>query len=126
MYPKNLKDIQDAGVRARIGVERQIVRSLVKELLSHSHNGTFEFELAVMDGEEQHPRTTNADKVYAAIMETDEDYLFVYKMGETDDGETFGWVRLTYGNDGWDVMSDWTTNLDSYIPDTLALVEKLS
>ena len=104
------------AVRHRIQLERKIVRSLVAELLSHG------FELAVFDGEEEHKQTTDSGKLLDQLMETDEDYLYVYPAGAA---AMMGHVRLVYGNDGWDVMSDWTTNLDQYIPLTLALVEAM-
>lgn len=57
-----------------------------------------------------------------ALLNTDEDILIVY--GATS--EHIGAIRLTYGNDGWDVMSDWNINLDPFMRKTLALVDKLS
>ena len=66
MYPKSLKEIENVAVRSRVGIERRIVRSLVKELLSHNHAGANQFELAVDDGEERHPRTADAAKLFMA------------------------------------------------------------
>lgn len=115
MYPKNLKDIENDDVRARIAVERRIVRSLVDEFSAQG------FTFKVDDGGEEHIPADTVAEAMDALLNTDEDQLGIVK-----DGEVIGWIVLTYGNDGWDVMSDWHTNLDQYMPKTLALVEKLS
>ena len=44
----------------------------------------------------------------AAMFSTDEDYLYVHKGKEKA-----GWVRFIYGESGWDVICDYTTNLES-------------
>lgn len=114
MYPTNIFDIKDMAIRSRIAIERRIVRSLVTEFLSQG------FSLSVFDGEERSKITMDAQEVYDAIMNTDEDILLVYR-----ESEHVGSVKLVYGNDGWDVMNDWHTVLDPYMPLTLALVESL-
>jgi len=72
----------------------------------------------VNDGEEitvHHSRDINAIK--AALFTTDDDYLFAYQDADQDDplnveqgsknDRPDAWVRLIYGNDGWDVISDY-------------------
>lgn len=105
MYPAKLSDV-DQGVRARVAVERRIVKRMVADLLAAG------FELSVMDGEVEHKRTNDPAKLHKDLMETDEDYLFVYKVGEK---QRFGHVYFVYGNDGWDVISDHTVNLEQWI-----------
>lgn len=103
------------AVKARIGIERKIVKLTVKTLLESG------FELAVHDGEEWHNRTTDAKKLHDALMETDEDRLFVYRPdGPKGSRDWFGWVFFVYGNDGPDVINDYTVNLE----DVLAPVNK--
>jgi hypothetical protein len=34
---------------------------------------------------------------------------------DKDDRDAHGWVRFVYGNDGWDVVSDYTTNLEPHM-----------
>jgi hypothetical protein len=46
------------------------------------------------------------------LMSTDEDYLMVYEPGKK---ERLGWIHLVYGNDGYDVVSDYTTNLEALV-----------
>jgi hypothetical protein len=42
-----------------------------------------------------------------------------------DTRRSFGWVRFIYGNDGWDVINDYTTNLEPVIAGVNALAEKM-
>jgi hypothetical protein len=59
-------------------------------------------------------------------METDDDRLFVYKVdGPKGRRDWFGWVFFVYGNDGYDVISDYTTNLESSLTATNKLAESL-
>ncbi len=110
------------AVRARHNIEVRIVKSLVKELLADG------FWLAVDDGGEELAQkpTDNKKKILDALINTDEDYLMVHEAGVK--GERIGWVRLVYGNDGWDVICDYTCNLEDekHITETLALVYDLS
>lgn len=100
------------------GMEARIMRSAIGELLSHG------FTLGVYDGEETTiHHSASALDVFAALRTTDDDYLIVYAAG--DDGPRFGWVRFVYGNDGFDVIADNTTNLEPHLVATTALAESL-
>jgi hypothetical protein len=102
------------SVQHRARLERRIVRSLVTELLAHG------LTLAVFNGEECYPATNDRQLLYSQLIETDEDIIDVMS-GDIHKGS----IKLTYGNDGFDVMSDWHTCLDTLMPKTLALVEYL-
>ncbi len=91
----------------RISVECQILEKTVDALLTagfalNVNNGGDAPELLVP--------TTNRKKLLAYTRATDEDLLIVYRSGER-----VGWVRFIYGNTGWDVISDYTTNLDDVL-----------
>ena len=117
MYPENLKDIRDAGVRARVAIERRIVKSLLDEF---SEQG---FTFWVDNGGDDFIPCDTKEKALTELLNTDDDQLGPVPKG---DSIPLGWIRLVYGNDGWDVMSDCHTILDKYMPKTLALVEELS
>lgn len=117
MYPATLKEIVDPGVRSRVAIERRIVTSLVNEFAEQG------FAFWVDNGGEDFILCTTVEKALDALMNTDDDQLGPIPKG---DSIPLGWIRLVYGNDGWDVMSDWHTKLDKYMPKTLALVEELS
>jgi hypothetical protein len=41
------------------------------------------------------------------MFKTDQEHIRVFR-----DNEQIGWVFFVYGNDGWDVVNDYTTNLE--------------
>ncbi len=52
------------------------------------------------------------DNIVAQMFQTDEEHLFFYvpTPGGPLSKKQLGWVQLVYGNDGWDVISDYTAN----------------
>ena len=104
----------------RINVERTIVEKVVADLLAA------DYYLAVNDqGGDDDIRpdipTNFPEAILEELMETDDDFLAVYTMP----GEPLpmGWVRFVYGNDGWDVISDYTTNLDSVLAPVMEWID---
>ena len=57
-------------------------------------------------------------------METDDDYLTVYRP----DALSCGWVgvRFIYGNDGYDVICDYTMSLESVLTPVNQLADELA
>lgn len=112
------KDVTPA-VKRRRAVEIKIIKATVKALLAAR------FSLSVFDGEEDSPISTSTKTIYDALYNTDEDYLNVFLK----DGKAYGWVRFVYGNDGYDVINDYTVNLEPFIGEGTAvdkLIEKHS
>lgn len=108
----------------RIGVERHIVRKTVKALLDAGYmlnvnNGG--------DGPELEQPTLSSVDIIVALAETDSEHLLVYH-GPTvpAHGKSAGWVFFVYGNDGYDVISDYTVNLEPAIQPVLDYAETLS
>lgn len=104
----------ETSVKNRIAVERRIVKACIAELLSHG------FTLSIFNGEDETKPTTDSHYLIRHAMLTDEDWLNVH-----DKDKRIGWVRFVYGNDGWDVICDYTTNLEDHLPVTLELTNKL-
>ena len=117
MYPEKLtpETISDAGVRARIEIERKIVTRLIDDLLAAG------CELRVYDESEYEPWTRIRAEVIDDVMNADEDVLHVRRAS---DGLS-GWVHLVYGNEGWDVVSDYTTNVMALLAGVNAYAENL-
>ena len=93
---------------SRIKVEQDIVTRTVHALL------TAGYQLNVNNGgdDDELPHYTDkAEAVLAVLMDTDDEYLLARKpfSGDTK------WVRFVYGNDGWDVINDYLTSLESVI-----------
>jgi hypothetical protein len=101
-------------VKKRIAIEKAVVRAFVKSALNEG------CEISVYDGMD-YPlkRSTDEAAIMKAIMSTDEDHLFVWKGGVK-----IGFVSLVYGNDGWDVICDYSVNLEPLMADCRAVSDK--
>lgn len=98
------------SVQNRQRVERQIARATLRNAVAA---GFDKFE--VDNGDDENTSThTSVRGTLDAMFQTDEDRVFLWK-GE----KQVGWVYFVYGNDGWDVISDYTTNLEHIIPQKL-------
>ena len=87
----------------RINVEKAITTVLVTDLLRVGYS------LSVYDGGETTVRQSLvAKEVLDALMTTDEDTITVFK-----DGAFQGAVQLIYGNDGYDVIADYSVSLEA-------------
>lgn len=93
------------SVKMRQKVEREICTAVVDALLAAA------FKLGVDNGGDDFEISDCSDraKVLETMFATDEERLYAAKEGIR------GWVYFVYGNDGWDVISDYTVNLEPYI-----------
>jgi hypothetical protein len=105
------------NVKVRQKIERLIAEAAVKQLLAAG------FLLGVNDGEDiTISHSCDAAKILAAMFTTDEDYLYVYL--DSDPDFTY-WVRFVYGNDGWDVISDYNVALEEHLTEANALADQI-
>jgi hypothetical protein len=108
------------SVRMRRIVEREISTAIVNALVAQG------FKITVDYGDGESAVFSNALTILKTMFQGDEDRLYVYDKKQT---LAIGWVYLVYGNDGWDVLSDYTTNLEKFIGDGTAvqkIVDKYS
>lgn len=106
------------SVKMRQEVEKKILRSAAEAVIAAG------FSIIVNDGEKDATeRLADVDAVMAAVCSTDEDYFVVCKRTKRVANSQFGWIRFIYGNDGWDVINDYTTNLEDILKPTIALAE---
>ena len=117
-----------AAVTKRQKVEKRIAARAVADLLNAG------YVLAVAMGDE-YPEATTTDKktVMLQLGECDEDRLMVYQPDHVppdgtcgNDYPPYGWVHLVYGNDGWDVISDYTLNLEGVLASAVKMAEEIS
>ena len=95
-------------------LEERIARQLATDLIAAG------FVIDVNDGEKLVlAGSTDVAAILAAMWSTDEDQWFLFK-----DGKRGGWARFIYGNDGWDVISDYTVNLEPHMAGANAISEK--
>lgn len=92
---------------SRIRLEEKIAARVVRTFLRAGHM------ISVCDGEE-YPikRATDEAAILAAMFSTDVDRLLVRKVGAERGAPPLGWVLFVYGNDGVDVISDYTESLE--------------
>ena len=96
-------------------IERQIARKVIDDALAAG------YAIDVFDGEEDAiENSTDAEAIIAAMFSTDDDRLYFRK-----ENEVIGWVWFIYGNSGWDVISDYTVNLEELLKGASALAESL-
>jgi hypothetical protein len=108
----------DPSVTRRQKVEQRIASALVSSLLGRGYS------LAVAQGgEDEGLATTSKRRILALLGECDKDYLFVYAPAPSH--IRTGWVHLVYGNDGNDVIADYTCNLEPDIAPVSAFAETL-
>ena len=92
--------------------ERAIAERLVTDAIAQG------YQVSVNDGEAWVVRrSTDSKAIMATLFSTDEDYIRIRKDGEESSVGTF---TLVYGNDGWDVIADW-----SYSAETEAQMEQI-
>lgn len=100
-YPAAQEDTK-MSVKMRQEVERKIAAAFVREAIKAGYTMTVDYG----DGESEHHSKITA--VLAAMFLGDDDRVYLYK-----NNQRVGWVWFVYGNDGWDVISDYTTNLEN-------------
>ena len=108
------------SIELKRNVEREIVQMAVNSLILAGYT------IAVKSGDQvQQRRTNRVDAIMRAIQSSDEDTLVVCKFDTLNDQwNSYGYVYLVYGNDGWDVISDNTVNLEKDLAPATQLAEK--
>ena len=103
----------------RQAIERRIIERLVTDAIAAG------FAVSVDDGGETTvKRSRDLDEIMAAVMTTDEDYLYFH---EGEGRSTNNWVHLVYGNDGWDVIADHSDNeaMNALVAGASALADQI-
>lgn len=91
------------NVQKRIRIEQKVIRKLIDIVLER------EYVISVYDGEEWvlH-RSASKKAICAAMMSTDED---MWRIGKPS-GDRIGKVWFIYGNEGYDVVHDYSYTVD--------------
>jgi len=102
------------NVKLRQSIERRIVRRLVSDILGAG------YEISI--DETQEHASANRAEILGNLFQMDEDRIYVHRAGEA---KPFAWVFLVYGNDGWDAISDYTTNIEALVAGANEAAENL-
>lgn len=115
--------------KVRIEIEKRIAKKLVADLLAAGFVLSVSIEAINSIDPEDHEiwRSKDEAAIVQAMFAGDEDWIKVYYADNNPEDEDLpmGWVRLVYGNDGWDVISDYTTNLEKYMQGASALADAI-
>jgi hypothetical protein len=87
-------------------VERKIAAAFINQALAAG------FTISIDNGGDEDEETkpsNNQDEILAGMFQTDEEHLYVWNP---TNGKRVGWVFFVYGNDGWDVISDYSVNME--------------
>ncbi len=115
-------------IEKRIAVEKRIVRLFVKDALAAGHRLSVSYERGY-DIDEMLNGSRDIKAIMDAAFAADEAHLFVHKADgpTTENGSVLseGWVYIVLGNDGWDVISDYTTGIEALLVGADALAHKI-
>jgi hypothetical protein len=105
------------AVANRMKLERHVISAFVRSALAGGY-------LITINNGEDCPvkRSTSYRAIMRNIMQTDEEHLIVRNAA----GERVGWVFLVYGNDGWDVISDYSTALEPLMAPVHVVTDQLA
>lgn len=85
---------------------RQLERKVLRRLILNGIRASY--SISVHDGGEVVVLNSKSVKeLFEGMFSVDEERLFFHK-----EGESIGIVHLVYGNEGWDVISDYTVGLE--------------
>lgn len=108
-------------------VEAEILRKFVDDALASGYRLSVSLERGY-DIDEMLLGSTDRERIIAAAQDGDDCHIFVHEGtcdvlvgGQID---SIGWVYLVFGNDGWDLVSDYTTNMEELLKGALAVSEK--
>lgn len=97
---------KSASLRERIKLEVRIVKKVIDAVLAAGH------AISVYDGEEWAiKRSTNKSDILNACFSTDDDQFRI----RDKEGNYVGWIHFVYGNDGHDVISDYSTDIEELL-----------
>lgn len=118
----------DPKIQERIVMERAVVRHAVKEIFAYGPD----YLVRVHNGDDfACTHTRDLRVVMEAIMQTDEEHIYVYKKTGALAKRGFpltkiGWMFLVYGNAGWEVICDHTLTLGEMLRETDKYTDKLA
>lgn len=117
------------SVQMRQEVERKIVGRFVKDALAKRYRLAVSLERGY-DTDTMLLGSTDKAKIMEEAFAGDECHIFVQPTeGPTiKDGAvvSIGWVYCVFGNGGWDVISDYTTNLEELLAGANAISDQYS
>ena len=117
------------SVKMRQEVEDKIVRQFVKDALAKGYLLAVSLERGY-DIDEMLIASDDENKIMEAAFAGDECHIFVQRKDDlpVEDGQVVsaGYVYCVFGNDGWDVISDYSTNLEELLTEANKIADHYS
>lgn len=109
------------NVNTRISIEKKIAKAIIKTMRKAGYS------ISIFEGEDYSiRRSKNKADILEAMFSTDEDRIDLYKKDALDGTvKRHGWIMMIYGNDGYDVVNDYTTNLEELMKPINKLCDEL-
>lgn len=102
------------NVKQRQQMEDRIIRKFCESAIKAGYT------VAIHDGEESTAPMQDVEKLMEAAFSVDEETFLVY------DGDKYlGSVYAVYGNNGWDVIADYSMAIESLLDEALNLADEL-
>lgn len=101
------------SVRGRALIELQVVDALIKAAKDAS------YRLEIDASKLSLPRRVSDDTFKLALFDLDGDCIVVVDRTP----QSLGWIRLVFGNNGWDLISDYSTNLETFLEPVQAVAD---
>jgi len=89
------------SVKMRQEVERKIATAFVTSAIQDGYGMTVDY------GDGSSEKFVSIKATLTAMFQGDDDMLVLYKQDKS-----VAWIHFVYGNDGWDVISDYSVNLE--------------
>jgi len=111
-------------VAARQEMERRIIRAVVTDLIKAGYLVQVSYERGF---DNVHKPSVFLAEIMLHVQACDEEHLMVYDPSTLSRKQTkaTSYVYLVYGNDGWDVVSDYTVDLEETLARSNKLADKL-
>ncbi len=103
----------DKGCRARARMEVEIVNRILADAEKAGYS------MAIIENEDE-PDDYYPNDLKGQLFNLDECHLAFHK-----DGKRIGWVYLVFGNSGYDLISDYTVNLEEFLKGANDLADHL-
>lgn len=105
-------------MQAHEQAENQIIRAALESLVAAGHR------VAVWNGEDWSAGPSrDVEMLLGSLRATDVDVLHL--MHDQEREPSGSWVLLVYGNEPFEVMADWTLDLDELLKPAVELAERI-
>jgi hypothetical protein len=94
--------------------------AIVSKLIESADAAGYRLEVAEYESEGEH-----GYDVKTALFDLDEALVVVWSSNGDAAAEELGWIRLVFGNSGYDLVSDYSLSLEAFLAPVLGLADSL-